>query len=701
MNTLRSLRSILVIFIFTSSLSVVKSQWAFQGCPESGLVLDYAVDDNRIFLLAKGELFYTDNVDFLWQRMNMPDTFPVEGKIFASENRLYLFSDIDFFNPGSAAVLYRTDDMGVTWKNITPQSDSWGRGVNIVVHRDSLFISAYGDLLVSFDAGDTYNAITDQLIGYDILYLNHHLFTYNDTLLFKSDNYGISWDTIYEAHDTITKFDAFVVDQVLYRIESGATSYFEMWYSIYSSTDEGNTWEYKSNVGAFHFAEPTIMGEQGHLFFAANKYKTDDLLYSTDQGEHWIVPDGLPELSYEYTDGLLFCQGINEPTISIDYGQTFQSYTLGFTAAMVTEAAPGVGLLYANTKDALYLKNASQQWSLIPDSKSIAYLDDDHLVGYIDNIPRRSSDGGITWEPIPASAFGLANLPGLSGEVFGIGNAFVWSSYYSHWYSLDYGITWHAFEFSGGSSVIHTMAHEQGRYIIHNNEFQTFSSTNLVDWVNIYNNADGYSVFPESVACQNGYVMQTIGPFVAWLAPNETEWELIIPEIEGINDVFHSPLFTFMENVGNVLIGGISGRGVFISYDLGINWHPVNEGLDDFHTRSLVIAKDTLYLGVDGGVWTRPISDLLETSIKEPGKKLALTASPNPTKDFIMVTFRESVSDGEVMLSLYDTKGALVKTKTSVSPENIQMDVKDLSSGVYYLHARIGRDQGTICILKN
>jgi hypothetical protein len=556
-------------------------------------------------------------------------------------------------------------------------------------------------LLVSFDAGDTYNAITDQPIGYDILYLNHHLFTYNDTLLLKSDNYGISWDTIYEAHDTITKFDAFVVDQVLYRIESGATSYFEMWYSIYSSMDEGNTWEYKSKVGAFHFAEPTIMGEQGHLFFAANKYKTDELLYSTDQGENWIVPDDLPELSYEYTDGMLFCLGINKPTISIDYGQTFQNYTLGFTAAMVTKAVPGVGLLYANTKDELYIKNTSQQWSLIPNSKSIAYLDDDHLVGYINNVPRRSSDGGITWEAIPAFAFGLANLPGLNGEVFGIGNVFVWSSYYSHWYSLDFGITWQAFEFSGGPSVIHTMAHEQGRYIIHNNEFQTFSSTNLVDWVNIYNNADGYSVFPETVACQNGYVIQTIGPFLGRLPPNDNEWEILIPLVEGINNDLHLQIFSFMESVGNVLIGGISGRGVFISYDLGINWHTVNEGLDDFHTRSLVIAKDTFYLGVDGGVWTRPISDVLETIIKEPRKKLSFTASPIPTKDYIMVTIRESVTDGEVILSLYDTKGALVKTKTSVSPENTRMDIQDLPSGIYLLQARTSEGTGVVKVVKN
>jgi uncharacterized repeat protein (TIGR01451 family) len=90
-----------------------------------------------------------------------------------------------------------------------------------------------------------------------------------------------------------------------------------------------------------------------------------------------------------------------------------------------------------------------------------------------------------------------------------------------------------------------------------------------------------------------------------------------------------------------------------------------------------------------------------ETGIKEPGIKLSLSASPNPTKDYILITISDFVTAGEVFLSLYDTKGALVKTITSVSPENIQMDMRDLPSGVYYLHARIGPHHGAISILKD
>ncbi len=113
--------------------------------------------------------------------------------------------------------------------------------------------------------------------------------------------------------------------------------------------------------------------------------------------------------------------------------------------------------------------------------------------------------------------------------------------------------------------------------------------------------------------------------------------------------------------------------------------------------------KAFIYFDFNTPVITNTVGSTVgfETGINEPGNKLKLTASPIPTKDFIMVTIRESVTDGEAVLSLYDTKGALVKTKTTTSPENIQLDIRDLPTGVYYLHVRTGRDQGTISILKN
>jgi hypothetical protein len=55
----------------------------------------------------------------------------------------------------------------------------------------------------------------------------------------------------------------------------------------------------------------------------------------------------------------------------------------------------------------------------------------------------------------------------------------------------------------------------------------------------------------------------------------------------------------------------------------------------------------------------------------------------------------------EVLLSLYDANGVLVKTQLSGSPENIRLDVHDIPSGIYILRALLGNDQGIIRILKN
>jgi photosystem II stability/assembly factor-like uncharacterized protein len=113
--------------------------------------------------------------------------------------------------------------------------------------------------------------------------------------------------------------------------------------------------------------------------------------------------------------------------------------------------------------------------------------------------------------------------------------------------------------------------------------------------------------------------------------------------------------------------------------------------------------KAYIYFDFNTPVITNTVGSTVgfETSIKEPGKKLTITASPSPTKDFIMVTISDQVTNGDVILTLYDANGAFVKTNTFTSPDNIRMDIQELPSGVYFLNARVGRDHGTIGILKN
>jgi hypothetical protein len=84
-----------------------------------------------------------------------------------------------------------------------------------------------------------------------------------------------------------------------------------------------------------------------------------------------------------------------------------------------------------------------------------------------------------------------------------------------------------------------------------------------------------------------------------------------------------------------------------------------------------------------------------------PGLSGIRPASPNPTKDYILVTIPESVTDREVFLSLYDSNGGLVKTKASVSPENTRMDIQDLPSVIYLLQARTSEGTGVVKVVKN
>ena len=90
-----------------------------------------------------------------------------------------------------------------------------------------------------------------------------------------------------------------------------------------------------------------------------------------------------------------------------------------------------------------------------------------------------------------------------------------------------------------------------------------------------------------------------------------------------------------------------------------------------------------------------------ETSIREPLEKLSLSAFPVPTKDFILININLTKSYDEVLLTLYDSNGSLVQSRSSAKLENIYMDMNGLPSGIYILQARTSDASGMIKVIKN
>jgi hypothetical protein len=90
-----------------------------------------------------------------------------------------------------------------------------------------------------------------------------------------------------------------------------------------------------------------------------------------------------------------------------------------------------------------------------------------------------------------------------------------------------------------------------------------------------------------------------------------------------------------------------------------------------------------------------------ETSIREPLEELSLSAFPVPTKDFILININLTKSNDAVLLTLYDSNGSLVRSRSSAKLENIYMDMNGLPSGIYLLQARTSDASGMIKVIKN
>ncbi len=67
---------------------------------------------------------------------------------------------------------------------------------------------------------------------------------------------------------------------------------------------------------------------------------------------------------------------------------------------------------------------------------------------------------------------------------------------------------------------------------------------------------------------------------------------------------------------GSHLFAGSYYGGVFLSTNNGANWTPVNTGLTNTRVFSLAVSHLSLFAGTDGGVWRRPLSEII-TAVKD------------------------------------------------------------------------------------
>ena len=571
-------------------------------------------------MIANAGLFVSADEGNSWNQIPLPDSIATVNQVHESNGSLYLFNMN--FGLTDYAAGYRSDDNGLTWKSIYPfafNPSGWKR--THVVKGDTIVIIDQDVPATSVDKGETYtiHGYTPAQV-FKIFFHKDKLMAVGWDKLYSSPDLGATWDIIYTSPpipDSVIFFTAISVDDILYKFETNNPpneGYF------YRSYDDGVTWEKTDTLESFFGEVPTISGDAGNLFLSAGNFSHSDnfnIYHSTDQGANWSLISSDTFLRFQYIKDIFFrlddAQSSGGVWLSHDIGQTFQQYNTGFNAADCKEIISGDEKLWINASPKIFKHETGNAWDELTGYKNLVTADGIHLMAYENNVLKRSDDGGEVWYTIPASLFNRPSYDGF-GEIFACGNLFfVHSGSLSAdaYVSDDFGVTWDLFE-AINNEVITAVSYDDSGYVVSGDLGTVIESTDGSTWEEITNNL--WFIVEHNIIGMlhraNGYTFANVSNENVVLSPGSSTWDIFI--VDDPNPIVFAPLeeINALSHIGNVLIGSVFGHGVFISQDNAQSWQSFNLGLTDFQTLDVEVIDDVIYLGVSGGLWSRPLSDL-------------------------------------------------------------------------------------------
>ena len=146
---------------------------------------------------------------------------------------------------------------------------------------------------------------------------------------------------------------------------------------------------------------------------------------------------------------------------------------------------------------------------------------------------------------------------------------------------------------------------------------------------------------------------------------------------------------SFAVSGANVFAGTVGG-GVFLTSDNGAHWNAVNNGLTDMNVWALAVSGANVFAGIadTGGVWRRPLVELISTVNESPALPLllALSAYPNPFSSKTTILFSSGARIRS--LKIYDALGRQVEDLTAkIGGGTVSFDGSGLPAGVYVARA--------------
>lgn len=688
------MKNVFLIFLTLIIWSPVTAQWQQTNGPDGGLTSHLRKVSGYLFVNGHaGGVFRSGDDGITWKAVNngLP-SYPhcyfltsYENRLYASisTNGIYFSEDLgetwipinngisnitayalmvngqDVYAAYSEGGFYYSSDHGATW-SLHEGALKAGAVRDFVVSGNKIFAAVNGGtggtgVYLSEDKGLTWKKLSlvianiNAMSGYDnALYVS-------DGSLKVSRDYGETWVSVPLGSGSYVMSAIYAVGD---KVCIGASGQ-----SIFYSDDEGQTWTNKMNTSADN-PHNSILSDGTKLWLAT----WNGVFYSSDGGDSWQrINEGLRNeiINYLKVDGDTLMAVTNSTGLfnSWDNGASWSQVTIG-TRDWGTNVVRGVyigdGYKVAGTGDGIFRTYSVREgWTQIipPDgNKAISTLagkNDTIVAAVYSQGVYTSTNAGKDWTFKPVSIFENKGLvcSAVKGDTIIIGASEI------IFISKDFGETWETSKLPPA-------------YFFPESVFFDGSSLVVVALQGIYKSSD------------LGKTWGRLDDLPSHLHP----YDMLIGE------------------QGTYYAG--TEEGVYISYNKGTNWYPVNTGLKRVVT-SMAVQNGQLFSGTFGmGVWTIP-GHQLNVRPHIVRQKTAITITNEESVTLTLEDFDITDPDNESLTLIIREGPNYSVTENVITPHAnfagdltipVQVDDGKLLSELFDATARV---QNVVALLEN
>jgi photosystem II stability/assembly factor-like uncharacterized protein len=707
--TLLQFAAIVVISLLLTN--TLQSQWSHTPGATGGFAAALFSDSQfMLFGLEQGGVYRSIDDGVTWQ--------PVFNGLTGRGPGAYAFARTGtrvFLSTGVGIAM--STDQGLTWNPANNGLPSLGSSISDFAVRSTGTIFAAGSEGVyrSNDSGGTWikgtAGLTDSLMS-SLLSTPTYLFagTY-ESGIFRSTNDGVTWQLASTGLPSgsghqISALTTVVGGRLLAATRAG----------MYYSTDSGDSWTQAASgldtrTVSTVFAIDTIL-VAGTYGFGAYR--------STDKGSNWIsASTGWPSgnvRAFCTHKGVLYGGSYGFSTLykSTDIGQTWVEVGNGITSRLPYALAVNNTRVFAAEAYGLEISSdGGSTWNTpallfgksyysVHSKGSLIYAGSSSIGPYL------STDNGVTWDTANGWNSGTGPHATIS---LNTDSLYLYAGAYNGTYrSSDNGTSWTSLHGGLTDTIVYTICPAKG-HVFAGTQTGIFVSTDHgTTWSVLSGGAPTYHI--KSIVNIDSVVLAATEygsvPSTFRSTNYGQSWSPVTDGLTSLNAVFQTLLVD-----GRSIFAGSATEGVWLSTDLGLSWSNISSGLYGPAQRivGLAVSDHTLFALTRGGIWTRPLTQVVAVDQGEnplPTKMELMQNYPNPFNPSTVIKYDVGVVSGQspaprstagpvvsnVRLAVYDLLGrevaVLVNEKREPGRYELVFDGSRLPSGVYIYRLEAG-----------